>query len=334
MLLVASVGLALHLVLPQIPGLERSARLLTGTSHALVAAALVAELLSEFCYAELLGRSVRIAAGRRRGGIGRWFAFRLTVTGYGASHVLPGGGATAATVTYSVLRRRGLDNKEVTLALAAVTLPVYGVLTALFCASLIFLLLFANLGPAARMASTLFLALAVAGTLGAYASYHRPDSVRRLASGGLRLLARAVGGGRRLSRAEEWSARKIDGLREEFRETGRQLGGRPRKALGFGALALGYWGFDALCMVLVFGALGVTASPFVLLAGYGVATVLALVPLTPGGIGVFETTMLATVALLGVGPEAAVPILGYRLFNFWMPIPLAAVFYPTLRRVT
>ena len=47
----------------------------------------------------------------------------------------------------------------------------------------------------------------------------------------------------------------------------------------------------------------------------------------------FETmngSMLATLALLGVGSEAAIPILGYRLFNFWLPIPLAAIFYPTL----
>jgi glycosyltransferase 2 family protein len=41
--------------------------------------------------------------------------------------------------------------------------------------------------------------------------------------------------------------------------------------------------------------------------------------------------MLATLALFGVGSEAATPILGYRLFNFWLPIPLAAVFYPKLR---
>lgn len=105
-LLVASIGLALHLILPQIPGLERSARRLAGTSHLLVASALVAEVLSELCYAELLGRSVGTVA-RRRHGLGRWFMFRLTVTGYGASHVLPGGGAMAATITYAALRRRG-----------------------------------------------------------------------------------------------------------------------------------------------------------------------------------------------------------------------------------
>ncbi len=95
---------------------------------------------------------------------------------------------------------------------------------------------------------------------------------------------------------------------------------------------VGYWAFDALCLILMFAALGVAADPLVLLVAYGVATAIAAIPLTPGGIGVFETTMLATLALLGVGSEAAIPILGYRLFNFWLPIPLAAVFYPTLRR--
>jgi glycosyltransferase 2 family protein len=75
----------------------------------------------------------------------------------------------------------------------------------------------------------------------------------------------------------------------------------------------------------------VGADPLDLLVAYCVATTIAAIPLTPGGIGVFEVTMLATLALLGVGSEAAIPILGYRLFNFWQPIPLTAVFYPTFQ---
>ena len=35
---------------------------------------------------------------------------------------------------------------------------------------------------------------------------------------------------------------------------------------------------------------------------------------------------------VGVGSEAAIPVLGYRLFNFWLPIPLSAILYPTLRK--
>src|SRR3712207_6066178 len=127
-LLVASIGLSLHLVLPQIPGLERSLRLIVGTSHLLVGAALMAEVFSELCYAELLGRSVGTASGlrlssrvRRLQGIERWFVLRLTVTGYGVAHVFPGGGAVATTMTYRVLRRRGLDPEKVSLALATVS---------------------------------------------------------------------------------------------------------------------------------------------------------------------------------------------------------------------
>jgi hypothetical protein len=62
-LLVASIGLALHLVFPQIPRIERSLRLISDTSHLLVGTAFVAEVLSELCYAELLGRSVETVSG-------------------------------------------------------------------------------------------------------------------------------------------------------------------------------------------------------------------------------------------------------------------------------
>ena len=64
---------------------------------------------------------------------------------------------------------------------------------------------------------------------------------------------------------------------------------------------------------------------------YGVATALSKIPVTPGGVGAFEVTMLVILALLRVGSEAAIPILRYRLFNFWLPVPLAAIFYLMLR---
>jgi uncharacterized membrane protein YbhN (UPF0104 family) len=69
----------------------------------------------------------------------------------------------------------------------------------------------------------------------------------------------------------------------------------------------------------MFDALGVAADPLVLLVAYGVATALSMIPLTPGGIGIFEVTMLTIPALLGVRSENTIPI------------PLAAIFYPTLR---
>jgi glycosyltransferase 2 family protein len=327
-LLVSSIGLALHLVLPQIPGLERSLRLVAGTSHALVGAAFLAELVSELCYAELLRRSVGVISRRP----GRWFMLRLTITGYGAAHVLPGGGAAAATVTYDALRRKGFDRERVGLALAAVTVLVYGALGILFSGSLLYMLMDRDLDPAGMAASALFFTLTLGLALGAYAAYRRPTLARNVAKAGTRLVGRLFGEGALQRKTETWLVRLVSRLGEELRAARRQLVVRSAELPKLAALALGYWAFDILCLILVFAALGVPASPILLVVAYGVATALAAIPLTPGGIGVFETTMLATLALLGVGSEAAIPILGYRLFNYWLPIPLAAIFYPTLRR--
>jgi glycosyltransferase 2 family protein len=340
-LLVTSIGLALHLVFPQIPGIERSLQLIASTSHLLVGAAFVAEVLSELCYAELLRRSVGTVSGpgfssrdRRHRGIGLCFMLRLTVTGYGVSHVLPGGGAAAATVTYDVLRRKGFDAQKVGLALAAVSVLVYGALGVLFAGSLAYMLLMGDLGSVSSTACLLLFVLTLVGALVAYTAYRRPMLARNVVRTGVRLIGRFLQGGRFrsvLEKTQTWSAEFVSRLGAEFRAAHRQMTGRPKEALILSALSFGYWAFDALCLILMFEAMGVPASPLVLIVAYGVATTIAAIPLTPGGIGVFETTMLATLVLLGVGSEAAVPILGYRLFNFWLPIPLAAIFYPTIR---
>jgi glycosyltransferase 2 family protein len=181
-------------------------------------------------------------------------------------------------------------------------------------------------------AGTLFLVLTLVAVLGTYVAYRRPTLAKNVAERVARLARRLLGKGGLRRKTEVWSVRLVPRLGEELRAARRQLIRRSTEVPKLAMLALGYWAFDALCLILMFAALGVAADTLVPLVAYGVATAIAAIPLTPGGIGIFETTMLATLAILGVGAEAAIPILGYRLFNFWLPIPLAAVFYPTLRR--
>lgn len=338
--LVFSIGLALHLILPQIPGIERSFGLIFGASPVLMLAALFSEAASEACYAGVLGRTAGAVAGsgpslraRRRRGIGPWFAFRLTVTGYGAAHVLPGGGAAASAVAYGGLRGRGLDRARIALSLAVVAVLTYGALGLLFAASLLYLLVDGDLGRAAAAATVLGLAIVAGAFLCGYAAYRNPRGVRRLlrraADGISSVVARVQPGG--WPGARTTADALVTRVKDALRATGEQLSRRPSEVARLSLLALGYWIFDALCLILVFAALGVKADPVSLLVAYGVATMAGSLPLTPGGIGVFEATMLATLALLGEGSDAAVAVLGYRLFNFWLPIPLAAIFYPTLR---
>ena len=299
-LLVGSIGLALHLVLPQIPGIERSLRLVAGTSHPLVAAAFLAELASELCYAELLRRSLGATNPRRPG---RWFMLRLTVTGYGAAHVLPGSGAAAATVTYGALRRKGFDPERVGLALAMVSVLAYGALGVLFSGSLIYMLVSGDLGSAGTAASALFLALTLGLALCAYVAYRRPTLARNVAERGARLVGRLLGGEGLRRRARTSAVRLVSRLEEELREARRQLVGRSAEMPKLAVLAFGYWAFDAMCLILVFTALGVAANPLVLIVAYGLATSVAAIPLTPGGIGIFEGPCSPSSPCSGLAPR-------------------------------
>ncbi|QYJ17230.1 hypothetical protein Rxycam_03072 [Rubrobacter xylanophilus DSM 9941] len=330
----ASVGLAVHLLLPRIPGVERSLELVSRASAPLVAAAFAAEVLSELSYAALLGRAIAAAAGipprlRSRRGFGNWYMLRLTVTGYGASHALPGGGAAGAAVAYTALRNRGLGRRRIGLALAATSALTYGALGVILAGSLLYLLVRGNLDPTARTAASLGFSLTLASFVGTYAVYRNPLPVRLAIEGTAKALLQLAGKtlpgrGAALERGLLRLKAELGALRRELMSV------RPAEALRMGVLALGFWTFDALCLLIMFRALGVDAGTAELLAAYGIATAAGTLPLTPGGIGVFETTILAVLVLFGIGAEAAVPVLGYRLFNFWLPIPLAALLYPTL----
>ena len=338
MFYLASVGLAVHLILPRIPGLERSAELVARASPLVVCAAFLAEVSSEACYAGLLGRVVAAASrtettvrSRSRRGLGPWFMLRLTICGYGAAHVLPGGGAAAATVTYGALRSRGVDRTAVGLAVATVSILVYGALGVLFSGSLLYLLIRGDLTQAEVALTMVATVLVAAASLAGYIVYRKPRSGRKMVKGIVFGMVRVVRRRYRRREADELVDRLVDRLGEELGSLRQQSRSRPLEVLGWCCLAFGYWAFDATCLVLVFLALGVPAGTGELLVAYGIATAAGSLPLTPGGIGVFEAAMLATLAVFGIGAEGAIPILGYRLFNFWMPIPLAAFIYPTLR---
>ncbi len=335
-LYLASIGLALHLILPQLPGIEYSLILVSESSRSLLLAALLAILASQMCYAELLGRSAGAAVGsvryrkRRLVGLGRWFMLRLTLAEHGAARILPGGGSSAAAVTYTGLRSRGLRPTRIGIAVATISILVYGTLAAIFLASLLYLTLDRSLGQTATTASLLAFIITLCLLLLGYLAYLRPNVARRFLTGFFYTLGRIFLRRWSRRRTELRAARIVIVLQAEVRALREQLVHHPVAALKLGALAIGYWGFDALCLIIIFVAFGVDVDLVHLLVAFGIAATFGSLPLTPGGIGVFEATMIGTLTLLGAGYEATIPVLGYRLFNFWLPIPLALILYPTL----
>src|SRR5207302_518933 len=101
------------------------------------------------------------------------------------------------------------------------------------------------------------------------------------------------------------------------------------RAIGWAAAN---WLLDAVSLWVFVAAFGHRVSPDALLVSYGLAYVLAAIPITPGGLGVVEAAL--TTALVGFGTSRGVAILGvvtYRLANFWLPIPAGVFAYLSLR---
>ena len=95
----------------------------------------------------------------------------------------------------------------------------------------------------------------------------------------------------------------------------------------------GRWLFDYLALVACLRAVGAAASPSLVLLAYVGASFLAMIPLTPGGLGFVEAGLTGLLALAGVSAAAAaVATLAYRLISFWLPIPVGGVAFAVFQR--
>ncbi|WUJ74138.1 flippase-like domain-containing protein [Kribbella soli] len=81
--------------------------------------------------------------------------------------------------------------------------------------------------------------------------------------------------------------------------------------------------FDYAALVAALAALDVHVRPSMVLLAYVVAQALAMIPITPGGLGFVDAGLTALLVLIGISPDAAlIGTLLYRLASFWLPIPV------------
>jgi uncharacterized protein (TIRG00374 family) len=109
--------------------------------------------------------------------------------------------------------------------------------------------------------------------------------------------------------------------------------GADRAVLRRAALwAAANWLLDAASLWVFVAAFGYRLDVDGLIVAFGLANVLAAIPLTPGGLGVVEAVL--TSLLVGFGAPRGTAVLGvvvYRLVNFWLPIPVGGVSYLSLK---
>ena len=243
-----------------------------------------------------------------------WFSvITAELAGGAISRALPGGSAAAAGMQYSMLVRAGI--------------PISAIASGLTAASLL------TLATVFVLPVVSIPVLVAGGTI--------PNGLADAAWLGLAIFAVMVGVGWWVLGSDRpliAAGHAIERVMDRIRPKRPISGGLPERlvaeraellhALGrhaFTAIvaSLGRWLFDYLTLLAALTAVGANPDPVLVLLAFAISQMLASIPLTPGGLGIVEAGLVATLALAGInGADAVVATFAYRLFSYWLPMPV------------
>jgi uncharacterized protein (TIRG00374 family) len=237
------------------------------------------------------------------------------LAGNAVSKIAPAGGAIGAALQYRLLIESGVPRGLTVAGITAVNLLTFAVVLALPVLALPTFIRGAvdrDLVEATLVGVGVFAALLAIGIV--VLAFDRP-----LARVG-ELVERARNRLRRRSRPLTGLPERLTAERDRLLAT---LGPSWKEAL---AATIGRWAFDFASLLAALAAVGSTPAPTLVLLAFCAAQVLAQVPVTPGGLGFVEAGLTATLALAGVGAgDAVLATLAYRLFSYWLQLPLGIV---------
>jgi uncharacterized protein (TIRG00374 family) len=97
--------------------------------------------------------------------------------------------------------------------------------------------------------------------------------------------------------------------------------------------AVGRWAFEYFALLITLYAIGAHPSPALVLLAFAAASVLTMLPFTPGGLGFVEAGLAGGLALAGItAARAVLATLVFRLVSFWLPLPVGGVAAIVFRR--
>jgi uncharacterized protein (TIRG00374 family) len=276
-----------------------------------LALAAVFELLSLVAFARMDQRLLR--CGGVRAGLGRMTAISFAAGAIASS--LPAGPIVSSAFGFRQFRRLGATD-----SLAAWTL----IATLVFAALGLALLATAGVVMAEQQGSALdlvgvivaILAVAIAGT----ALVYQKRALLAIVNGILDISHRITGFPRR---PRDLSASIFSSLS--------QVHLRGRDLFDVLAWSVANWALDCSCLALSYLAVGAGVPWRGLLLAYGAGQLAANLPITPGGLGVVEGSLVIALVAYGGGQVSTVAaVLLYRIMSFWGFLPVGWLFWAGL----
>ncbi len=297
-----------------IPGVREAAGKLRTVNPALLGLGLFLEVAALFAYSLL----TRAALGEESKHISRMRLFRIQLSTKALSSIVPGGSAAGSALAYRLMTLSGVNGPDAGFALATAGLGSAVVLNLIFWIALMISIPIRGVNPGyatAAIAGIVLMLIAGAIIFGLMEGQGRAERVVRW---GARML--------RMNEDRTAAGLRHIGMRVEDLASDKVLLGR---VVGWAAAN---WILDAAALWVFLRAFGSTTDLDALIVAFGLVNVLAVIPITPGGLGVIDTAL--PIALVGFGLPTSTAVLGsatYRLAQYFFPILLGGVLYATLR---
>lgn len=312
--LLAFVTVLYFFAFPLIPGFRDAWRELREVEPVLLVVGFSLQIMALYCYAPLM----QAALGAAGASLPQTRLFRIQMSTRALSSIVPGGSAASSALGYRLMTLSGVAGTDAGFALATVGLGSAVVLNLILWCALIVSIPIRGVNAiygSAALAGVIVMGLAAALVFGLMDGQGRAERI-------LRWIARS------LRFDDDKAAVVLQRLAERLEQllSDRQLLGR----VAFWAAM--NWMLDAASLWVFLRAFGVSMDLDALFIAFGVANVLAAIPITPGGLGYVDTSYIGM--LVGFGAPARLATLGvaaYRFAQFFFPILLGAVMYLSLR---
>lgn len=271
------------------------------------------------------GSAYRIALRVLGYSFDRWFLSRTALVATSVHQLIPTAGASGyAFLTYA-FNQRGISAGQASIVALLDTLSYAAALGSLALVVLVRLLAGGSLrGPSLGLgvlpAAVL---LVLAGTL--YYLQRDRDRLLRVTRRWGDRIARLSG--------RRWSDGPLRRFIDEYYEGKRLVTKRRRSFLRMTAYQYAAVAFDCAALYLMFAALGVLPSPWVVFVGFVAAMAGVSVVAVPAGGGSFEVVMSSYFATHGItAADGIAAALLYRVAAFWLPVLWSIVLLLRLRR--
>ena len=301
-------------VLPLIPGFRKALTELREVQPLLLGVGIALQVSSWYCYSLL----TRAALGEAARPISPMRMFRIQMSTKAMTNIVPGGSAAGPALGYRLLTLSGVRGPDAGFALATAGIGSALVLNLIFWVALL-------ISIPRGVSNPFYVFAAIAGMM-----------LMLIAAF---LVMGLMDGQGRAERALRWIARKLHTDEDRAARVIRRIASRLEEVLKNPALlgrvagwAAVNWLLDAASLWVFLRAFGGTLDPISLFVAFGLGNIVAVIPITPGGLGIVDGVYLPT--LVGFGLTRSTASLGfasYRIAQFFLPVLVGGILYLSLR---